>query len=145
MATALTLSACGSEEPETVFEWAVNVGGPAYTGVDGVAYAAEEYVSGGDTGSLEKVKGSQDEPLYLSYRVGDIRVDKPLPNGVYDVILHFAEHEEIGGKERLFDVLVNGEKRVESIDVRVSRDGKIRSGLTVAVPNVRVTNGSLQI
>ena len=71
MATALTLSACGSEElgseePDTVFEWAINVGGPAYTGVDGVEYAAEEFVSGGETGSLDKVKGSQDEPLYLT-------------------------------------------------------------------------------
>ena len=143
MATALTLSACGSGEPDAVFEWAVNVGGPAYSGVDGVAYAADEYVSGGETGSLEKVLGSQDEQLYLSYRIGDVRVDKPLPNGLYDVILHFAEPEEIEGRERLFDVLVNGEKRIDSLDVMVSRDGKIRSGLTVALPDVRVTDGRL--
>ena len=145
MATLMTLSAHGSEDPNTAFEWAVNVGGAAYSGVDGVAYAAEEYVSGGERGSLEKVLGSQDETLYLSYRSGDIRVDKPLANGVYDVILHFAEPEEIGGGERLFDVLVNGEKRVDGLDVMASRDGKIRSGLTVALPDVRVTDGRLQI
>lgn len=145
MATVMTLPAHGSEDPNTVFEWAMNVGGAAYSGVDGVAYVAEEYVSGGEKGSLEKVLGSQDETLYLSYRSGDIRVDKPLANGVYDVILHFAEPEEIEGGERLFDVLVNGEKRVDGLDVMVSRDGKIRSGLTVALPDVRVTDGRLQI
>lgn len=145
MATALTFSAAGAEEPDAVFEWAVNVGGPAYTGVDGVAYAAEEHVSGGETGEIDKVLGSQDEPLYLSHRVGDVRVDKSLPNGRYDVILHFAEPDEIEGGERLFDVLVNGRKRVASLDVMSARDGKIRSALTVAVPNVEVTDGRLQI
>ena len=128
-----------------VFEWAVNVGGPAYTGVDGVRYVAEEHISGGETGSLDEVLGSQDEPLYHSYRTGDVRLDKPLANGLYDVILHFAEPEEIEGRERLFDVLVNGEKRVDSLDVMVARDGKIRSALTVAVPDVKVTDGRLQI
>ncbi len=145
MATALTLSSCAADEPEAVYEWAVNVGGPAYTGVDGVAYVAEDFVSGGEVGSLDKVLGSQDEPLYQSYRMGDIRVDRPLANGLYDVILHFAEPDDIKGRERLFDVLINGDKRVDSLDVMVSRDGKIRSALTVAVPNVRVTDGRLQI
>ena len=145
MATALMMSACTADEAAPVFEWAVNVGGPAYTGVDGVRYVAEEHISGGETGSLDEVLGSQDEPLYHSYRVGDVRLDKPLANGVYDVILHFAEPEEIEGRERLFDVLVNGEKRVDSLDVMVARDGKIRSALTVAVPDVQVTDGRLQI
>ena len=42
-------------------------------------------------------------------------------------------------------MLVNGEQRVDSLNVRVARDGKIRSGLTVAVPDVEVTDGRLQI
>ena len=89
---------CAEEDSDAISEWAVNVGGPAYTGVDGVSYVADEYVSGGEIGSLERVKGSQDEPLYHSYRMGDIRLDKPLANGLYDVILHFAEPEEIEGR-----------------------------------------------
>ena len=145
MATALMMSACTADDAEPVFEWAVNVGGPAYTGIDGVRYVAEEHISGGETGSLDEVLGSQDEPLYHSYRAGDVRLDKPLANGLYDVILHFAEPEEIEGRERLFDVLVNGEKRVDNLDVMVARDGKIRSALTVAVPDVQVTDGRLQI
>ena len=145
MATALTLASCAADEPDAFSEWAVNVGGPAYTGVDGVSYVAESHVSGGETGTIERVKGSQDEPLYHSYRSGDIKLDKPVANGTYDVILHFAEPDEIAGRERLFDVIVNGEKRVESLDIISARDGKIRSALTVAVPNVAVSDGRLQI
>ena len=141
----LASAGCTASHAGPGLVWAVNVGGPDHTGVDGVEYVAEEFVSGGDVRQIAAVKGSQDEPLYLNYRVGDIRVDKPLANASYDVILHFAEPEEIEGRERLFDVLVNGEKRVDSLDVMVSRDGKIRSALTVAVPDVEVTNGRLQI
>jgi beta-glucanase (GH16 family) len=139
------LSGCVEDSADAVSQWAINVGGPAYTGVDGVRYAAEEFVSGGDTGSLEQVLGSQDELLYLSYRVGDIRIDRPFANGLYDVILHFAEPDEIEAGERVFNVLINGEQRVDGLNVRVARDGKIRSGLTVAVPNVTVGDGRLQI
>ena len=139
------LSGCNAADERADFVWAMNVGGPAYTGVDGVRYVAEEFVSGGDVGRIETVKGSQDEPLYLSYRAGDVRIDKPVANGLYDVILHFAEPDEVEAGERVFDVLINGEKRVDSLNVRVARDGKIRSGLTVAVPNVEVGGGRLQI
>ena len=139
------LSGCNAADEHAEFLWATNVGGPAYTGVDGVHYVAEEFVSGGEIGQIESVKGSQDEALYLGYRAGDVRIDKPIANGLYDVILHFAEPDEIEAGERFFDVLVNGEKRVDRLNVRVARDGKIRSGLTVAVPTVNITNGRLQI
>ncbi len=145
MATAAVLSACAERDSGDVSEWAVNVGGPAYTGVDGVHYVAEEFVSGGSKGRLDTVLGSQDEVLYHTYRSGDVSIDRPLPDGVYDVILHFAEPDEIEGKERLFDVVINGRTRLASLDVMVSRDGKIRSALTVAFPNVEVSEGRLRI
>ena len=62
-------------EPQTVetdLVWSVNVGGPAYEGIDGTPYAAEESVSGGTVGQMETVKGSQDPFLYMTYREGDI-------------------------------------------------------------------------
>jgi beta-glucanase (GH16 family) len=145
MATVSMMSGCAVADAGAASDWAVNVGGPAYTGVDGVHYVAEEHVSGGTAGTLDKVLGSQDEPLYHTYRVGDVRLDKPHANGLYDVVLHFAEPDEIEAGERLFSVLVNGEKRVASLNVRVARDGKIRSALTVAVPDVEVTDGRLRI
>ncbi|MEL7311424.1 MAG: family 16 glycosylhydrolase [Pseudomonadota bacterium] len=125
--------------------WAVNVGGAGYKASDGVAYAPESGVTGGRVGSAATIKGSQDPSLYQTYRVGDIEVLQPLPNGVYDVTLHFAEPEEIAGGERVFDVIINGEKRIADLDVMAWRDGKVVSALTVAAASVVVDEGQLAV
>ncbi|MEM9334715.1 MAG: family 16 glycosylhydrolase [Pseudomonadota bacterium] len=156
--TAALLVGCGTEtaQPEpaaevpasqadTSFIWATNVGGDAYVGIDGVEYEAESSVSGGTVGTMDKVKGSQDPTLYQSFREGEITVDKALPNGRYDVTFHFAEHTEIGGGERVFDVVVNGETRIQDVDVMAWRDGQIISGLTVGTAAVDVTDGMLSV
>ena len=125
--------------------WAVNVGGPAYQGVDGTQYEAESSVQGGAVRNLEKIKGSQDEMLYKTFRQGDITVNRPIANGVYDLTFHFAEPEEIGNGERLFDTLAEGGVVIDDLDVMVSRDGKTKSALTVTAPNVEVTDGELSV
>ena len=147
---ALTLIQCGSdmttkEAAATDVVWATNIGGGAVLASDGVHYGAEEGVSGGAIRTLQSIKGSQDPVLYQSYRHGDIRVAKALPNGRYDVVLHFAEPDEVGGGERVFDVLINGRRRIADLDVMAWRDGKIKSGLTVAASDVAVDDGELLI
>ena len=154
----LVLAACGggteTDAPNAppaesnateAYVWATNVGGDAYTGVDGVEYEAESSVSGGMPGTMDVVKGSQDPTLYRTFRQGDVRVDKSLPNGTYDVTLFFAEHDSIGAGERVFDVIVNGENRIPELDVMLWRDGKVISGLKVTTGAVDVTDGMLQV
>jgi len=136
---------CEAEESSTLFEWAVNVGGPDYTGADGTRYVAEEFVSGGELGVLDEVLGSQDPQLYVSFREGDIRIDRPIANGIYDVTFHFAEPAEIGERERLFDIIVNDRRVLHELDVVLSRDGKTRSALTVTIPNIEISTGRLRI
>jgi beta-glucanase (GH16 family) len=111
MAIAIHAGGCDSDESSTVFEWAINVGGGDYMGVDGTRYVAEEFVSGGEIEELDEILGSQDPELYTSYREGDIRIDRPIANGIYDLTFHFAEP----------------------------------AALTVAIPNIEVTNGRLRI
>ncbi len=125
--------------------WAVNVGGPAYTAVDGTHYEAESSVTGGETGTLAIVKGSQDAPLYEQYREGDVRISKLIPKGSYDVTFHFAEPDDIGGRERVFDTLIGGNVVIDALDVMASRDGKIHSALSVTVPDVDITDGKLDV
>jgi beta-glucanase (GH16 family) len=125
--------------------WAVNVGGPAFTGMDGTPYAAEESVTGGEVGTMETVKGSQDAFLYESYREGDIKVAYPIADGVYDVTFHFAEPEQFAARERVFDSLVEGRLVIDDLDVMLSRDGKVESALTVTVPDIEITDGELNI
>lgn len=125
--------------------WAVNVGGPAYAGLDGTRYEAEASVSGGQTGRMETVKGSQDPALYRTYRIGDVRVDHPIANGIYDVTFHFAEPEQLGAGDRLFDAFVEGRRVIDDLDVMSFRDGKVESALTVTAPNVEVADGELNV
>ena len=69
--------ASGTESTETDLVWAINVGGPAYEGIDGTQYRAEESISGGAVGTMETVKGSQDPFLYKSFREGERRSHAP--------------------------------------------------------------------
>jgi beta-glucanase (GH16 family) len=125
--------------------WAVNVGGAAYEGVDGTVYEAESSVRGGEVGTLEKVKGSQDEALYYSYREGDIKIARELANGTYDITFHFAEPETVARGGRVFHALAEGERVIEDLDVMLFRDGRAESGLTITVPDVVVSDGELNI
>lgn len=125
--------------------WATNVGGPAYTAVDGTRFVAEQSVTGGQLGTLGGIKGSQDAPLYETYRSGDVVVSHPLANGLYDVTFHFAEPADLQGGERVFNATVQGKSAIENLDVMAFRDGKVFSALTVTVPNVEIDNGELAI
>ncbi|MCJ7590693.1 MAG: malectin domain-containing carbohydrate-binding protein, partial [Woeseiaceae bacterium] len=139
----LVTSGSGAEPGDLV--WAVNVGGPAYTGIDGTRYEAEASVSGGIVGQLDKVKGSQDEFLYFSYREGAIEIQHPIANGTYDITFHFAEPQDFESGERLFDVFAEGRRVIDDLDVMLFRDGKVRSALTVTAPNVVVADNELDI
>ncbi len=138
------LSAAAAQEPSDSV-WAVNVGGPAFTGIDGTEYAPETSVEGGELRLLATVKGSQDAFLYNTLREGDVRIDHGVPNGTYDVTLHFAEPDEIGGGGRVFDTLIEERVVIDDLDVMASRDGKIHSALTVTVPGVVVSDGSMTV
>ena len=141
----LFLAGCGREPPATDLAWAVNVGGPAYTGVDGTRYEADNSIDGGKIEQLGTVLGSQDAPLYFDYREGDIRIAREVDSGLYDVTFHFAEPDDVSGGERVFDGLIEGHALIEGLDVMASRDGKIHSALTVTVPNVEIADGELNI
>jgi beta-glucanase (GH16 family) len=125
--------------------WAVNVGGPAVRGVDGTRYEAETSVDGGRLGTMSVVKGSQDAQLYKTYRAGDVRIARPIPNGTYDVTFHFAEPEDVPGGARVFDAFVEEKRVIDDLDVMAARDGKIHSALTVTVADVSVSDGELDV
>ena len=141
----LVILGCGAQENETDLVWAVNVGGPAYEGIDGTQYKAEESISGGTVGQMETVKGSQDAFLYQSYREGDVEIAHSIADGTYDITFHFAEPADIDRDERVFSALAEGRPIIENIDVMLWRDGKVRSALTVTVPGIVVEDGMLDI
>ena len=133
---------------ESDLVWAVNVGGPAYAGIDGTGYEAESSVQGGAIGQMEIVKGSQDPFLYKSYREGEIQVARVLANGIYDITFHFGEPksaESYAAGDRVFDAFAEGQRVIDNLDVMLQRDGKVQSALTVTAPDVLVADAELSI
>lgn len=148
------ITSCGGESSDPVVEKgsargeaprAINIGGPQVTAADGTFFSAEAFVAGGTIAETDKIKGSQNPGLYRECRTGDVKIDLPLPAGTYDVTFYFSEPDEIGGRERLFDVIAEGETVIDGLDVMSFRDGKIRSGLTVTTPDVVVSDGELTV
>jgi beta-glucanase (GH16 family) len=148
---ARTANAASAVPERTLFDresvvWAVNVGGGEHRSDDGIHYASDEAVSGGVKGAVDSVDGVQDQGVYLSYRIGQLQVKKSLPNGAYDLTFHFTEPAEARPGERLFDVVVVGEKRIVNLDISRARGGSVSpSGLLRTVPGVLVTDGVLDI
>ena len=141
----VALAGCSrSAEPDASM-WAINIGGEAYQGVDGVDYEADAGLFGGEVEELQGIKGSQDAFLYESFRRGEIAIAKSIANGSYDVTLYFAEPDDVPGGSRVFDAIVEGNVVVDDLDVMASRDGKIRSALTVTVPDIVVNDGELNV
>jgi beta-glucanase (GH16 family) len=144
-ALCMLILGCDVQENETDLVWAVNVGGPAYEGIDGTQYRAEESISGGTVGQMETVKGSQDAFLYQSYRAGDIEVAHSIADGTYDITFHFADPSDVAAGERVFDAFVEGRRAIDDLDVMLFRDGKVESALTVTVPKVGISDGELNV
>ena len=138
------IAGCGGEEsapapaaemPREEAPRAINIGGGDVTTVDGTFFSAERFVTGGALAETDKIKGSQNPGLFRECRTGDVAIDLPLPSGTYDLTFYFSEPDEIGGRERLFDVLAEGEFSAAVFSAAVSdyrpktfRSGKIASG-----------------
>jgi beta-glucanase (GH16 family) len=125
--------------------WAVNVGGDEYAGSDGVHYTPDESIENGSSGTIGNILGAQDGTVYQSYRMGQLKIQRPMANGRYDLTFQFAEPEDIASGERVFDVFVNDLKVISAMDIRRARDGNHSSALDRSVAGVEVINGQLDI
>ncbi|MGI9140921.1 MAG: glycoside hydrolase family 2 TIM barrel-domain containing protein [Gemmatimonadaceae bacterium] len=125
-------------DPSVVFEQlAVNVGGSAQVaGRDGLVWEGDQpYVHGsfgyvgGEPRMFDKdlaITASPDTPLYFTYQLGIANYVMDVPDGEYEIELHFAEPEAKPG-ERVFDVTVNDRVVERSLDL-ATRFGIARAG-----------------
>lgn len=125
--------------------WAVNVGGPAYIGTDNIRYEEDKLALISEKGAASGIKGSQDAALYESYREGELVLTKPLPNGVYAITLKFVEPHPVDFGDRVFDVVMQDEIAIGSLDIKLARDGNHLSSLDRTAFGVEVHNGELKI
>jgi beta-glucanase (GH16 family) len=125
--------------------WALNVGGGQFNADSVLQYQSDDCSESARCLSVPAVEGTQVQPLYKSYRTGELLFSRPLDNGVYDLTLHFMEPEDLAKGERLFDVLAEGNVVIGNLDVRSSRDGRMRSALSRTIPNIQVDDGRFDI
>jgi subtilisin family serine protease len=112
----------------TDYRQGINSGGGAYTDVSGDPWAADrefdadgsfgwEYAS--STATIRRpVAGTQDDPLYQQARIGQFNYRfEDLPDGTYEVELHFAEIQRRLPGERLFDVTADATSLLVGYDI----------------------------
>jgi beta-galactosidase len=99
-----------------------------FKAASGERFGSDEFFIGGDAGwlvpksyapieDITEVRGTKDAALYKNYRRGHFSYDIPLADGTYEVTLRFLEpHGNTGVGHRLFDVMANGEKKLENFD-----------------------------
>lgn len=135
-----TATASPTQGSQPAYQKGVNAGGAAFAGSAGIAWQADQAYSAGDWGYTNAappeqasmvysnsgaIAGTNDDKLYQSERfsVGGYRFS--VPNGSYDVTLKFAEiypYTQVG--QRVFDVSIEGEMVLSSLDVQRAAGGR---------------------
>ena len=107
---------------------AINVGSQAqYLDASGTIWVEDRAYQKGSFGyqsgeaeffpRKEIVKGTNDVPLYYSYREGLNSYKLDVPRGLYQLTLFFSEADSIAAGGRVFTVLVNGKPVIEDLDL----------------------------
>lgn len=103
----------------------INAGGEAYVDTAGNHWEADQeyvrgewgYIGGDKFVNQVGIDETRDDPLYQSERWGMDSYCFDVPNGKYDIILHFAEIYFLEAQRRVMDVLLEGELVLDDFDI----------------------------
>ncbi len=147
----VSLTGEGVLTPPVAFR--INAGGSDYTDGSGNLFVADKAYSAGDfgySGGLSKnypgaVAGTTDDLLYEDLRLDNVSFSYlfDLPNGSYQLILHFMEPTSSSPGGRVFDVSAEGVVVLPAYDIYVAA-GDTRTAVTEALL-VDVTDGQLNL
>ncbi len=134
----------------------VNCGGPQYTAGNGKVFRADQMYAPGSWGfadtssndvynTIAAISGTPDPALYQAQRMKvDLTYRFDLPNGTYDVILHFAEVQDNEAGRRVMDVLAESNLVLDDFDIWVVAGGK-NIAITRVISGVSVNDGQLTL
>src|SRR5688572_13368156 len=121
----------------------INAGGGAFTTNQGQLWQADMLFSGGSTNAVTtRIKGTPNDVLYRTERVGNFSYNLSVPNGSYSIALHFAEITWTSAGQRIFDVTIEGALAIDNLDI-VSEVGA-NAALVLTRP-ATVSDGVLDI
>ena len=103
----------------------INSGGPAYTDPSGQVWSTDTGFSGGSAYAVpQPIQGTNYPSLYQSGRTGNFSYAIPVPNGLYTVVMKFAEPYFTQPAQRLFKVLVNNNTALADFDIFAQAGGQ---------------------
>jgi hypothetical protein len=127
----------------------VNTGGAAYTDAAGNTWSADTGFNTGTAASFgsQAIAGTDDDVLYQTERWDDgaspeMQYSFTVPNGAYQVKLHFAENAFSATGVRVFSVDMEGTRQITDLDV-FATVGAHAALVTTSL--VRVADGQLNI
>lgn len=137
--------------PQPSYTLLVHAGGGSYTDSTGHRWSADQphspgrwgYVGGRTNSTRDPIANTVDDPLYQSERNGNFSYQFDVPNGRYDVVLHFAEIYWKGLGQRLFDVLIEGVLGLDNYDIYKAAGHDVAIALTLN--GIQVGDGQLNI
>jgi hypothetical protein len=133
------------------FGLGVIAGGGSYTDSGGNRWNADQPYSQGSWGYMggrtysngNSIASTADGPLYQSERYGNFSYKFDVPNGVYNVTLHFAEIYWKNSGERIFDVTIEGSRVLDRYDICAAVG--CNTALALTFLGVQVQDGQLNI
>lgn len=123
---------------------AIDSGATAGGTYDGVTYQADKYSDGGEANSTpDPIAGTTAVALYQTERYGTYSYKIPVTAGTFTIELHMAEIYNNTAGERSFNVSVEGQQVLSSLDLytQAGHDG----AFSYTVEDVRVSDGTLDI
>lgn len=111
---------------------------------EGVNYQADKYSDGGMVSSTQDaIAGTTGDALYQTERYGSYSYKIPVTAGTFTIDLHMAEIFNTAAGARAFNVSVDGQEVLPSLDLysQAGHDG----AYDYTVVDVRVTDGTLDI
>ncbi len=132
----------------------VNAGGGQYTATNGNVFSADQSYSPGSWGytalgyiktTTTGIANTTESPLYLDlHEKAELSYQFDVPNGAYDLILHFVEIADNEANRRLIDATAEGNVVVNDLDVWVAAGGKYVA-LRRLITGVVVSDGQLNL
>jgi hypothetical protein len=132
----------------------VNAAGNTYTDRSGNVWLADQaYTPGswgfyGDDGTVDRgyipIHNTKDDRIYQTERYGLSGYRFDIDDGIYDVVLHFAETYFDAPGQRIFDVHIEDQLLFDDLDVFAEAGGK-DTALWKTANSVVVEDGQLQI
>ncbi len=127
----------------------INAGGEAFTTESGVEFSADDVRWLGGTSRTFETEGeidaTNDDTIYLSERWGEaFSYNILIPNGSYDVILHFAEIYWKGPEYRIFNVNIEGEE-VDLANLDIFSEVGYFNALSKKFDQIKVEDGEINL